>query len=402
MRLIRDYLLSESRRSVSSRLFFTLLLIAVTAFSSFFSILWPAYWDMKVRDTKTIPWSVRCIMVDSGKDNTVELEKRIAEEQETARVISCLNSDCSIYSQMPAFDAGQDAESIIDAQLFHRDIDGVYPFDIVSAPSSLLEGDPYQFDGTVIDALTAQKRNLHVGDSCYVGLADFAELSGQGESAIKYYEMKVAAVVAPDDNFKGIACFQPEDNEEALLAELGEYATDVYITGLDDDTARECVESLKASFSEQEVQYRFGYEEIQNANDSLRLDEGSGDYARNTMVGALAIVLAVAVLDAVFKIRKRIRTFAIFIACGIRARALVICCFLESAVTFGLVGALGFIIGCIAALTTSGFWIPGSVFAEVGVVIVSAYTIGIIIQTLLLAFNLRQKVLYTVLTSEEG
>lgn len=245
-----------------------------------------------------------------------------------------------------------------------------------------MEGDPYSGNGLIVDAAIAKRFGLSAGSPCSLGYRSVVSSKPGNAPETKFEDCVVSAVVAPDNNFSGIALFRPEDNIAAVLQEYNEYATDVYVLGLDDTSASECSAAVVKELSEDKVSCELGKQHRVTAEDSVKADAENAGYATNAFVIMTIVLIALSVLDSLRKSERRCGAYAALIQHGAHLSTLGVPVVLESVIVYALIGLVGFAVGAVLAETNGVCWVPPNVFQNALTSIALAYFCGVVIQVI--------------------
>lgn len=390
MKALARYLAVDDVRTASFVLFQLALTVAATAFALTFSLMWPTYLDYRERSLQTIPWDVR-VSGFFGQEE-VDLFRSIAEET-NATVLFGGTGGGTLHKSAAEAEAGGEG---LRTRFSLVNSDSAYKgaFCEWTTEAAVLQGEATA-GAVIIDAQTAEEFGCKVGDVIYLRTST-PDREGNEVRDPLVHELAITAIVWPDANFQGVA-FSSERMENERIEAAGVYALDAFFLTEDDLSAREVAKVLE---ERRPSTYTLRETMIQEGEDSLRAQAGSGDFPRNTALAAFAIVMAVALLDAYFKQGRRRHSLAVFHALGVSRRRIIASCAAESFALYALACLLGVVFGTIASDLSSGLWAPLEVKLPVYLGAAAAFLCAIALQTAVMTFSLQEDRLYSALSTK--
>lgn len=335
--------------------------------------MWPAMIANEERGTHDIPWSIRVESENDSFDSYKQFESSFKSIYPNSTFAYAHSTECYIARADKSLDEITESDflKLDDVCYLRRNNDDLFPIDIFSSPEFVLEGDPKTGEGTIIDAITARRLNLHPGSSILIGsfvpkgnYKDAVSITDEnGVSADYFFEKKViSAIVLPSSNFDGIACFAIERHLDAWEKYDNMYATDAYVFGLSDTEAETAVKDNEENPIMDDFYLDPGYLFTRESEDARRLYSSENNGSTPLVVALFAISLIAAALSTIRTYKKRGRFYATSIASGLNPRRVVSASVFEGAVAYACPILIGGAMGLERAMQTD--WISPEIMLE--------------------------------------
>lgn len=363
------YCFRDSVRNGGQNIILSLLLAVLIAALVAYSLALPSFLAQKKQSTQTIEWDVRCFFeVDS--QNNYEGLKGYLSEHAGAVAVPSLNSNAALSVAEPTQE-GESTIKAVDVHMLHANDQGILPIDAYSGTAAVIKGNPRKGQGTIVDAMVAQRYQLQVGDCFYLGMEVPEGSSGSSElevsvrddvsgesqteqwSSCSWFAFQVDAIVVPDDNFSGIGCIRPEQNIDALWASSETYATELLVFG-NEAVIGDAIEHACQDVVDDQCYVDKGSSLVRQARDEYLVDKSSTQSYCMFLMLLGGAVFACLVVDAIRKTRRRSEGLSVFRSLGMSATSLVRAAALEE---------LGMVLILVTLSCLGGFYWVDSTFS---------------------------------------
>lgn len=388
---------SNIRRGLPGAAIVVVLLVLISFAALYANVQWQAYYSIAQRDRQSISWSLECNFTDGSKKTIEAFERTAKSLYPESRLAVCASSDALLRSDVP-----DSPELNVSVRFVHHGADdNIRLLDFASSSQFVTEGNPDDSAGVVLDAMTAKKLGLHAGDCCTVGFKDLPS-AGSPSFRVSYQKVKIAALFAPDDNYSGMVMYRPEGNIRASVRESGDYATDLYVFGLDDRGAASCAASLERTFGEEKASFFTRGGEVESAEEQIAYNNTGEGFARSIRLFSILAVFVISLLDSVRKSRGRSRGFATLSLCGARRRIVLTAAFVVDLFSFLLIWLASFAVAVSATELCSNIWVPPDVYVYSGLVLALVLAMGLALESGYMVYSLRPAGLLRLLRSLEA
>lgn len=410
------FFLQENLRSVGKSAAIPLVLLVAIAIITTYSLAYPSYLSFKERSTESPPWSAEVNFTSRNRAAVDELVEELSDVFGQAEIVDSCRSESLITTDGRVLrDASDVFLELVTAFLLNQPGKEVYPVDVYVPKSLVLAGNPYSGDGLLIDALTAQKHGVKVGDRLYVGLL-FPAGSEGGQSVpipgmpaedpkgmandVVFLEKTVSAVVEPSSLFEGIALFQPQESVRAYEQEGEASCTQLYLLGASQEEARNAWSRIRDAESMEGVYFRLASEEVQRAKDAYAQDLGGERTFATAMAAGLLVVFLLLTLDGLRRQQSQMRNLAILLSLGAERTSLVRSYGASTLILYGVIVAFGCALGFLAAGRAYPVWVPPGLRLEVTSIAAAVVFLAMALQCGVLALLLKRMDVYDFLSEE--
>lgn len=410
------FCLRENFRSIWRSITVPLILLIAIAFIVTYSLAYPSYLSFKERSTESPPWSAEVDFTSRDRAAVDELAVELSETFDQAKTVDSCRAEGFITTNKRVMNNASGVSlELVSTSLLNQPSKTIYPIDVYVPVSFVLAGDPYSGDGLLIDALTAQKHKVTVGDKLYIGLL-FPKGSKGGQSIpipgvssqdpegmaedIVFIEKTISAVVKPSSQFEGIALFQPSESVLAYEQEGEASCTQLYLFGKTQDEMQEGWDRVKNNKSMNGVYFRLASEEVQWAKDVYAQDLGGKRIFVLAMVAGALVVFFLLILDGLRRQQGQMRNLAVLLSLGTKKAALALSYSYSVLVLYGLIVIFGCTVGFFIASSAYPMWVYPGLKLEVASVVAVVTLLAVALQSGILTLRLKRMDVYDFLSEE--